>query len=36
VTASAFIITRNVGDFSVSPVLAITPADFLSQHPAKP
>ena len=36
VTASAFIISRNVGDFSGSPVLAITPADFLSQLTAKP
>ena len=32
-TGSTFIITRNVGDFSGSPVLAITPADFLSQLP---
>ena len=31
VTASAFIITRNVGDFARSPVPAITPTDFLSQ-----
>ena len=30
-TASAFIITRNVGDFARSPVPAITPTDFLSQ-----
>lgn len=30
-TASAFIITRNVSDFSGSLVPAITPADFLSQ-----
>ena len=30
-TASAFLITRNVGDFAASPVRAITPADFLSQ-----
>ena len=30
-TASAFIITRNVGDFAWSPVPAITPTDFLSQ-----
>lgn len=36
VTASAFIITRNVGDFAGSPVLAITPADFLSQLTFKP
>jgi len=35
-TTSAFIITRNVGDFSGSPILAITPADFLSQLTAKP
>ena len=28
---SAFIITRNVGDFAGSPVPALTPADFLSQ-----
>ena len=31
VTASVFIITRNVDDFAGSPVPAITPADFLSQ-----
>jgi predicted nucleic acid-binding protein len=30
-TASAFIITRNAGDFTGSPVPAIPPADFLSQ-----
>ena len=30
-TGSAFIVTRNVGDFSGSPVPALTPADFLSQ-----
>ena len=36
VTASAFIVTRNVGDFAGSPVLAITPADFLSQLTFKP
>ena len=30
-TGSVFIITRNVEDFAVSPVLAITPADFLSR-----
>ena len=35
VTASAFIITRNVGDFAGSPVSAITPAEFLSQFPAE-
>ena len=35
VTASAFIITRNVGDFAGSPVPAITPADFLSQFTAE-
>jgi hypothetical protein len=34
-TASAYIITRNVSDFAGSPVLAISPADFLSQSPAK-
>ena len=34
VTASAFIITRNVGDFAGSPVPAITPAEFLSQFTA--
>ena len=34
-TASAFIITRNVGDFAGSPVSAITPADFLSQFTVK-
>ena len=31
-TSSNFIITRNVDDFAESPVAAITPADFLSQH----
>ena len=31
VTASAFIITRNVDDFASAVVPAITPADFLSQ-----
>lgn len=35
VTASAFIITRNAGDFAGSPVLAILPADFLSQVATK-
>ena len=30
-TESAFIITRNVGDFARSPVPAIMPTDFLSQ-----
>ena len=30
-THSAFIITRNVGDFAGSSIPAITPADFLSQ-----
>ncbi len=30
-TGSAFIVTRNVGDFTGSPVPATTPADFLSQ-----
>ncbi len=30
-TGSAFIITRNTGDFTHSPVPAITPTDFLSQ-----
>ena len=36
VTASDFIVTRNTGDFTGSPVLAITPADFLSQLTFKP
>lgn len=36
VTGSAFIVTRNTGDFAGSPVLAITPADFLSQLAFKP
>ncbi len=31
-SGSAFVITRNVADFARSPVPAITPADFLSQH----
>ncbi|MCX6982447.1 MAG: hypothetical protein NTV08_17100 [Verrucomicrobia bacterium] len=31
VTASAFIITRNAGDFAGSPVPAISLADFLSR-----
>jgi hypothetical protein len=35
VSASAFIITRNISDFAGSPVPAISPADFLSQFPAK-
>ena len=36
-TGSAFIVTRNVSDFSGSSVPAITPADFLSQlAPASP
>jgi predicted nucleic acid-binding protein len=30
-SGSAFIITRNTGDFTYSPVPAITPAEFLSQ-----
>ena len=34
-SASAFIITRNVGDFAASRVPAISPTDFLSQLPAK-
>ena len=34
-SASAFIITRNVGDFAPSRVPAISPNDFLSQLPAK-
>jgi predicted nucleic acid-binding protein len=34
-SASAFIITRNVGDFAASRVPAISPTDFLSQFPAK-
>lgn len=36
VTGSAFIITRNVGDFAGSSVRAITPADFLSQFAPVP
>jgi predicted nucleic acid-binding protein len=36
VSGSAFIITRNVGDFEGSPVPAIAPADFLSQLTAPP
>ena len=35
-TASAFLVTRNVGDFAGSPVPAITPADFLSRHSFPP
>jgi predicted nucleic acid-binding protein len=35
-TASAFIITRNVGDFAASPVPAITPTTFLSQLAPSP
>lgn len=31
-TESSFIITRNVDDFAHSPVPAINPTDFLSQH----
>ena len=31
-TESSFIVTRNVDDFANSPVPAITPTDFLSQH----
>ena len=34
-SASAFIITRNVGDFAAASVPAISPTDFLSQLPAK-
>ena len=34
-SASAFIITRNVGAFVGSRVPAISPTDFLSQLPAK-
>ncbi len=30
-TGSSFIVTRNVDDFTASPVPAVTPADFLSQ-----
>lgn len=33
---SAFVVTRNVGDFTQSPVAAITPADFLSRHAPTP
>ncbi len=33
-SCSAFIVTRNVGDFVGSPVAAISPADFLGQFPA--
>ena len=36
VTGSAFIITRNVGDFAGSSVRGITPADFLSQFAPTP
>lgn len=36
VTGSAFIVTRNVDDFSGSAVRAITPADFLSQFAPVP
>jgi hypothetical protein len=35
-TDSAFIITRNVDDFTRSPVPAITPADFLSRLALSP
>ncbi len=35
-SGSAFVVTRNVGDFAQSPVAAITPADFLSQHAPAP
>ena len=34
-STSAFVITRNVGDFTASRVPAISPTDFLSQLPAK-
>ena len=36
VKGSAFIITRNVGDFAGESVRAITPADFLSQFAPEP
>ena len=36
VSGSTLILTRNVGDFAQSPVPAITPADFLSQHAPLP
>ena len=29
---SAFMVTRNGADFALSPVLGISPADFMSQH----
>ncbi len=32
VSGSALLLTRNIGDFAQSPVPAITPTDFLSQH----
>lgn len=35
-TGSAFLITRNVGDFAGSPVPALTPVDFLSQFVLQP
>lgn len=31
-SGSAFVVTRNVADFAQSPVPAIAPVDFLSQH----
>ena len=31
-SASEFIVTRNTGDFTDSPVLGITPTDFLSRY----
>ena len=35
-SGSAFVVTRNVDDFGLSPVAAITPAAFLSQHMPDP
>jgi hypothetical protein len=35
-SGSAFVVTRNVGDFAQSPIAAIAPADFLSQHAPAP
>ena len=32
IPGSVLVVTRNVADFAKSPVPAITPADFLSQH----
>ena len=31
-SGSTFVVTRNAADFTQSPVPAIAPADFLSQH----